>query len=175
MGSCGSYSASLSINYSIKTTTPNTVEQCSEYLKSRKSPLYLTSTEKPTEKLIQSLLDSGTDFLLDYNNGSEVWKPDEDPINGLEEYDDSDNYCVHIAITPEQLTNCDLSLIPNDRYRDIINNNFTIDDHLLDISESIYWENDNSSSNSIIVTPALLKKLARPKAKLVLSGDGDGY
>lgn len=175
MGSCGSYSASLSINYSIKTTTPNTVEQCSEYLKSRKSPLYLTSTEQPTKKLIQSLLDSNMNFLLDYDNGSEIWEPNDDPIEGLEEYSNSDNYCVHIEITPEQLIKCDLSLIPNDRYRDIINSDFTMDDSLLDISESIYWENDNSSYDSIDITPALLKKLARPNAKLVLSGDGNGY
>ena len=174
MGSCGSYSASLSINYSIKTTTPNTVEQCSNYLQSRKSPLCITSTQKPTEELIQSLLDSSTYFLLDYDNGAETWEPDDDPLNGFTEYRDIYKYCLHIAITPEQLVNCDLSLIPNDKYRNIINSDFTIDDPILDVGEYIYWENDNSCSDSIKVTPALLAKLSRPNAKLVLSGNGSG-
>ena len=175
MGSCGSYSASLSINYSIKTTTPNTVEQCSDYLKSRKSPLYLTSTQKPTEELIQSLLDSGTHFLLDYDDGAETWNFDDDPLNGFTEYRDTYKYCLHIAITPEQLVNCDLSLLPEDRYYNIINSDFTVDDPLLNVSESIYWENDNSCSDSAKVTPALLAKLSRPNARLVLSGNGNGY
>lgn len=175
MGSCGSYSASLSINYSIKTTTPNTVEQCADYLKARTSPLYLVSTETPTEELIQSLLNSNTDFILDYDNGSETWRPDEDPIDGLDEYSDIDNYSLCIAITPEQLKYCDLSLIPNGTYYDVINSDFTYDDDLLSVSESIYWENDNSSGDYTYVTPALLTKLSRPNAKLVLTGDGNGY
>lgn len=175
MGSCGSYSASLSINYSIKTSTPNTVEQCSDYLKSRKYPLYLTSSKKPTEEFIQSLLDYNTHFLLDYNDGAEIWQANEDPLNGFTEYSDTDKYCLHIAITPEQLLNCDLSLLPKDSYYSIVNSDFTVDDPILDISESIYWENDNSCSDSINITSALLAKLSRPNARLVLSGDGAGY
>lgn len=177
MGSCGSYSASLSINYSIKTSTPNTVEQCSDYLKSRKSPLYLTSTQKPTEELIQSLLDSNTHFLLDYDDGAETWNSDggDDPLNGFTEYSDTDKYCLHIAITPEQLINCDLSLLPKDSYYSIVNSDFTVDDPILNVSEDIYWENDNSCSDSIKITPTLLAKLSRPNARLVLSGNGNGY
>ena len=175
MGSCGSYSASLSINYSIKTTTPNTVEQCSDYLQSRKSPLYLISTQKPTEELIQSLLDSKINFLLDYDDGFETWQFDDDPLNGLTQYSSIDKYCLYIAVTPEQLINCDLSLLPKDKYYSIINSDFTVDEPILNVSESIYCENDNSSSDSIQITPTLLAKLSRPNAKLVLTGNGDGY
>lgn len=174
MGSCGSYSASLSINYSIKTTATNTIEQCSNYLQSRKSPLCLTSTQEPTEELIQSLLDSGTYFLLNYDDYAETWEPDDDPLNGFTEYEDTDKYCLHIAVTPEQLVNCDLSIIPNDKYRNIINSDFTVDDPILDVAEDIYWENDNSCIDFIKVTPTLIAKLSRPKAKLVLIGNGSG-
>lgn len=173
MGSCGSYSASLSINYSIQTSTPNTVEQCSDYLNSRKSPLYIVSSETPTEATIQALLDSNITFILDYNS-SEWWHNDDDPINGFTEYRNTDKYSLLIAVTPEQLINCDLSLIPQDRYYSVINSDYTIDDDLLDISKYIYWENDNSSYSFTEVTPELLAKLSRSNAKLVLSGDGNG-
>lgn len=173
MGSSGSYSASLSINYSIKSSNPNTVEQCSDYLKSRTSPLYIVSSETPTETLIQSLLDSNTDFILDYANGCDSWHPDEDPIEGLDEYEDSENYCLYIAVTAEQLINCDLSLIPTKRT--IISSDYTIDYGLLDISESIYGERDNASENSTCVTSSLLSILSRPNAKLVLTGTGSCY
>lgn len=193
MGSCGSYSADAYISVPTKQREKNT-EEVIEILRA-----------KNLKKIVEVKDYEGKEFYKIDSDIIELITKKLTEIPGINlkiKYGYSEDDCCTLDVNPElekalvqiekkidsddsiyqiyyetECTDADLAFYN----LDVINLiklkviTDTYDYSLCSVSESIYWENDNSSFNSIDIDDSLRKILSIPGARICLEGNGSGY
>jgi len=168
MGDCGSYDASMSIEYSLKKKEKNTENECNKFIADK--GFTITSTVEASEQEIDSLYESKTKFTLNYKDW-ESWDSENMSLDEMQEaleeynYSEEDGYSITVYRKATVKDIEDMCCISADLK--------TQTDALLGIGEYIYCENDNTSYDSKTVK-SLQKYLSLPEARLILVGDGNG-
>jgi hypothetical protein len=173
MGDCGSYNASVHIEYSLRKKEKNTEEECKTFIETGVS---MEESSKVSEEIIKDLYDKNLKFDLYYKDWEE-WSSDnmslEDMLDALEEYYGNDEYSITIFKTPEMSDIAYLDLELAKGMKSLSKDLKADTKPILDVYASIYCENDNSCGDSKSLK-TLEKYLSLPDARLVLSADGSG-
>jgi hypothetical protein len=179
MGTCGSFETEVSIEYSIKSKTPNTDEAIAKYLETNSPSKTIEFTgDAITAKKAQELFDAGkvVSFCTRYGD---CWSSDgeggiEEVIGEIEEcYEDSLATSTLQASGPvvaEDLRNFDLEAIEG---YNSIGEETTANVHLGGNSGYIYFEQDNREYESYTLE-SIKKYMDKPDAKIVVMSNGDG-
>jgi hypothetical protein len=179
MGSCGSFTAKVSVSFSIKKKEKNTEEDILHFMKYNK--ITFSHAIKCDEDSLVKALEEGTQVIIWYEDW-ESWDSREfnstdytrEVLDVLEEYYDSDKYTAETSrlVTSKDLEYINLKLLEEKSITSIDATGRSEQD-ILDCSGDIYCENDNSEEDSCTV-----KKyedlLSLPEAELILNADGDG-
>ncbi len=179
MGDCGNYNADVSVRFSLKKAEKNTEQECLDFLSVRKVK-YLSVFDfdedlDELQKLITDNYEQG--IVLEYRDWDE-WNSSEssleDMIDGSEERNEPQFYAL---TSKRDATVSDLEYVNLDLLKEYKINNvdssLTHSICILSIGDSIYCDNDNSSSDSCDVSE-FAKIMQLPSAELVLFGDGNG-
>lgn len=169
MGSCGSYNASTGIKISVKGTTDtlSTNENVDELL-----------NKYPNVEILFSSDNEDYDYDKEDDEDEDKDENERDPsIIKDEEYT---NYNILKQCDPKKL---EFVLEYGKRKKETVylDNELNFDYYILGVGESIYWENDNSSYDSISKSNLIvIKKLIEMFGVDILSGlfmdgDGNGY
>jgi len=175
MGDCGSYDASVHVEYSLRKKEKNTEEDCKKFIE---TGVMIEDNVKATEKNIRDLYEKNIDFTLSYKDWEEWRSKDmtvDEMVEALDEYydDSGSNFEITTYSKPEirDIEHLDFELAKG--MKRISKDLKAETKAILGVWESIYCDNDNSSFDVKPVTK-LEKYLKLPGARLVLTADGSG-
>lgn len=189
MGSSGSYSANVYISIPLKQKESNTEEEVSEFLSYDKiKAIRAIKTEGLTaDKLLKLFEKIKVIYKFDledeedsYENAIEYndnYKVDEiaDILELIEDYDEDSYELFYVDdVTYADLKNINLYLLKESKMK-YLGSSLEYKEPILSCSESIYWENDNSSGDTKKVNDKLLALLSIPGAYINLSANGNAY
>lgn len=189
MGSSGSYSADVYITVPLKQKESNTEEAVSEFLtKSKIKAIREIKTEGlNSDKLLKLFEKIKVIYKFDSEDSDETYesaikyndnyKVDEiaDILELIEDYDEDSYELFYVEdVTYADLKNINLELLKKSKMK-YLDSSLEYKETILSCSESIYYENDNSSGDSKKVDNKLLELLSIPGAYINLSANGSSY
>lgn len=171
MGSSGSFSANVSVNFSIAKEEPNNVATCEAFLANNEITICKEIPDLTSIEEVHTKLTEHSEYEFNYVDlhdvGCEVYN-----LEDIEDYS-SEDITLHLTRKAGilDLLNVDLDLLVKHKIHSY-NENQTTEIQILYAYDSIYYENDNRTVESIPITPSLLELLTLPKAELILTADG---
>lgn len=184
MGSLCSYSAEVYVSIPLKQKNSNTEEVVTEFLSNNKIKAIIEINNEDVDESVLAKIFEKTDKIYrididdyDYNYAVMYNKYKSSDIECIiEEMDDcEENEFFYLReLTCKDLKNVNLDLLKKSKMK-YLDSSLEYKETILYCSESIYYENDNSSGDSKKVNEKLLQLLSIPGAYISLSADGRSY
>lgn len=184
MGSSGSYSAEVYVSIPLKQKESNTEEAVSEFLSNNKIKAIVEINNEDVDESVLLKIFEKTDkiYRIDINDYdydyavlyNKYKSSDIERIIG-EIGDCEENEFFYLReLTYKDLKNINLDLLKKSK-KEYLDSSLEYKETILSCSESIYWDNDNSSCDTKKVNEKLLELLSIPGAYINLSADGNAY
>lgn len=184
MGSSGSYSAEIYVSVPLKQKESNTEEVVTEFLSNNKIKAIVEINNEDVDESVLVQIFEKTNKIYrididdyDYNCAVTYNKYESSDIECIiEEMDDcEENEFFYLReLTYKDLKNINLDLLKKYKIK-YLDSSLEYKETILSCSESIYYENDNSSGASKKVNKTLLQLLSIPGAYISLSANGSSY
>lgn len=180
MGSVASYSAGVCARYKrdINVKTPNTDKEIEDFLQLKGNfyyevPCSYEDIKQDTTKETLGFVfrqDEET-FTFLFNNVNSTYETIEEFLDDCDVYsEDREEYFRLIQTPKEALKYVNLEILKEYNY---FRKDVDIIVYLTEISDSIYFDRDNSQTENIILSKRILKDLSEGKCSLELYGTGD--
>ena len=184
MGSSGSYSAEVYITVPLSQKENNTEEEVSEFLSKNKIKAIVEIKNKDVdENVLRKIFESTDkiyrvdidDFDYDYAVLYNKYKSSEIEciIEEIEDCEENEFFYLK-ELTYKDLKNINLDLLSKSKIK-YLDSSLEYKEYILSCSESIYYDNDNSSGDSKKVNKKLLELLSIPGAYINLNANGNSY
>lgn len=184
MGSSGSYSAEVYVSIPLKRKESNTEEAITEFLSNNKIKYIVEIKNEDVDESVLLKIFENTDKIYrididdyDYNYAVQYNKYKSSDVECIiKEMDDcEENEFFYLrGLTYKDLKNINLDLLKKSKIN-YLDSSLEYKETILDCSESIYCDNDNSSGDSKKVNEKLLALLSIPGAYINLSANGNAY